>query len=146
MEKKPPFPFDFLVFFLIIYFFKKELDVFVNIHYPTYEKIPKNDYFWEILLNIRRFMNLSTLAIMLYALLFFNFNTYLSIIIVIIILNCIRYFLFDERFIYYFTDKNNQKLNRFVNIIDIYGSFTLDAILLTFSIYTLFKVFNPFKK
>ena len=135
---------QFLIFLSIFYFFKKELDVLIDVRFPTYESLQQANPFWKHLIILRRIFTFILFLAVLFLVSFFKLNFHLKIICSIMIMYVIVYMLINERFIYYFIDKNKEN-DEIVGTVYTYGGVTIDTLLLSYSVYALFTIFNPFK-
>jgi len=135
---------EFLIFLSIFYFIKKELDVLIDVRFPTYESLQQANSFWKHLIILRRIFTFILFLAVLFLLSFFKLNFDLIVICLIMLVYVGMYMLINERFIYYFIDKNKEN-DKIVGSLYSYGSITIDILLLTYSSYALFRIFNPFK-
>ena len=132
--------------FFIFYFFKKEFDLIVDINFPLYEnkQDENNDYLWKFLIFLKRKLDIIEVISIIIFLYLFKVNIDIFIICIIILSSSLVNYLFQERYIFLFIDKNDKNV-KFVRFIDDYGASTLNVILLLYSIYVILKFFNPFK-
>lgn len=135
---------EFMICLFIYVFFKKELDVIIDIKYPTYDKLKDANFFWKFLVNLRRFLSFSVILTILVFLNFYKVDSYIFIFCLLMIISFIMYLAFDERLIYLFIQKNSTN-DEIVNFMDIYGTTIRDIIFLLYSIYVVFKIFNPLR-
>jgi hypothetical protein len=135
---------EFMIYLFIYVFFKKELDVTIDIKYPTYDKLKDANFFWKFLVNLRRFLSILINLTILVFLYFYKVNSYIFNFCLLMMISFIMYLAFDERLIYLFIPKNSTN-DEIVNIMDIYGTTIRDIIFLLYSIYVVFKIFNPLK-
>jgi len=135
---------EFMIYLFIYLFFKKELDVTIDIKYPTYDKLKDANFFWKFLVNLRRFLSILINLSILVFLYFYKVNSYIFNFCLLMMISFIMYLAFDERLIYLFIQKNSTN-DEIVNIMDIYGTTIRDIIFLLYSIYVVFKIFNPLK-
>lgn len=135
---------EFMICLFIYVFFKKELDVIIDIKYPTYDKLKDANFFWKSLVNLRRFLSFSVILTILVFLNFHKVDSYIFNFCLIMIISFIMYLAFDERLIYLFIQKNSTN-DEIVNIMDIYGTTIRDVIFLLYSIYVVLKIFNPLR-
>ena len=135
---------QFLIFLSIFYFFKKELDVLIDVRFPTYESIQHANSFWKHLIFLRRIFTLILFLAVLFLLYFFKLNHHLIMICLFMLSYVVMYMLVNERLIYYFIDENKEN-DKIVSMFYSYGTVTIDTLLLAYSVYALFSIFNPFK-
>lgn len=135
-----------LALFSILYFLKKELDLIIDINFPLYEnkQDENNNYLWKFLIILKRNLDIIEVISIIILLCLFKINIDIFIICIIILSSSLVNFLFQERYIFLFIDKNDKNM-KFVRFIDNYGASTLNVILLFYAIYVIIKFFNPFK-
>ena len=135
-----------LSLFSICYFLKKELDLIIDINFPLYEnkQDENNSYLWKFLIFLKRNLDIIEVISIIIFLCFFKLNIDIFIICIIILSSSLVNYLFQERYIFLFIDKNDKNM-KFVRILDNYGVSTLNFILIFYAIYVILKFFNPFK-
>jgi hypothetical protein len=134
---------QFMICLFIYLFFKKNLDVIIDVKYPTYKNLKYGTTFWKFLVNLRRILTIVLFLVIVSFLYFNKVNSYIFNFCLLMIISFIIYFAIDERLIYLLIPKN-KKNEEIVNFMDIYTSTTIDIILLFYSIYIIFNIFNPF--
>ena len=133
-----------MIFLTFFYFFKKGLDVLIDIKFSTHKRIMKAKPFWKFLINLRRIFTFFLFLAVLFLLFFFKLNSHLITICLILLLYVVMYMLINERFIFYFIDETKENV-KIVNKIYTYGAVTVDTLLFCYSIYAIFNIFSPFK-
>ena len=130
---------QFLIFLSFFYFFKKQLDIILDLNFPTYDSRKKMDTFWKFLLYLRTFWVILLCFIAFFLILNYelSFNTF--IIFLVMIIYVFLYFLFYIGLIYFFIDKN-KKNDKIVNFMSNYVINTLDAIQFFYIIYIMYSI------
>ena len=131
----------FLLICLITFlFFKKFIDLIIDIEFPTYKPPPRG--FWRYLVQLRDGLSAFSLFYILGILIYMgkNTNKFITTILVVYLLYDISYFLFDWGYIYYFINKN-KSTEHFVDIVDVYLNASMNVLLGLFSIYSLVYIF-----
>ena len=129
-----------LIWFIVFLFAKKLLGVIVETKYPDYRNLKTATPLWKKIIDLRRVLNFISVVALSYFLIKYKFNKYIKIILSLLLLNSVKYFIIDERLIYYFIEDNAEN-NKVVYLIDDNGDFYLDIISLSFAIYALNRIF-----
>lgn len=129
-----------LIGFIVFLFFKKLLAVIVDINVPNYKDLKNVSPLLKNLVNLRRLLNVIDVIAISYFLLTYKLNYQIRISFVLLLIISLKYFIIDERFIYYFID-NNAENNLITDSIVEKGDLYIDTASLLFSIYTLDRIF-----
>ena len=129
-----------LIFFVIFIFIKKIVDLVVEAKFPTYNDVKKSSSFWQNLVNLDSFLQIVSAIFVIYFLMFFNLNYFIKIIFIIILLQSIKYFLVEDRYIFLFIDNNNNN-QKIIDLVDIYTDGASNLIISVFALFALVKIF-----
>ena len=129
-----------LIFFVIFIFIKKIVDLVVEAKFPTYNDVKKSSSFWQNLVNLDSFLQIVSAIFVIYFLMFFNLNYFIKIIFIIILLQSIKYFLVEDRYIFLFIDNNNNN-QKIIDLVDIYTDGSSNLIISVFALFALVKIF-----
>jgi hypothetical protein len=129
-----------LIFFVVFIFIKKIVDLVVEAKFPTYNDVKKSSSFWQNLVNFDSFLQIISAIFVIYFLMFFNLNYFIKIIFIIILLQSIKYFLVEDRYIFLFIDNNNNN-QKIIDLVDIYTDGLSNLIISVFALYALVKIF-----
>ena len=110
--------FFFLVIIIII---QRTFSAFAEIQYPEIKKINKKDSYGLTLVKARSIINIISVLSTIYILYTFDIHIFLQIIFVLLILNHVRYFLFDLGYLDLFLDPEKQN-HAFVTYMDKNGN------------------------
>jgi hypothetical protein len=129
-----------LISLIAFLFFKKVIDLIVDVEFPTYTPPPTGP--WKYLIEFRDSLSVISIFLILGVLLFMgrNTNIFITTILLAYLFYDILYFLFDWGYIYYFIDKNPSS-EQFVRIFDIYLNAAMNIILGLFGFYSLAFIF-----
>ena len=130
---------QFLIFLSFFYFFKKQLDIILDLNFPTYDSRKKVDSFWKFLLYLRSFFVMLLFFIALFLILNYELTFNIFILSLIMIIYVFLYFLFYIGLIYFFIDKN-KKNDKIVNFMSNYVINTLDTIQFFYIIYVMYSI------
>jgi len=130
---------QFLIILSFFYFLKKQLDIILDLKFPTYDSRINASTFWKFFLYLRSFFVLSLFIISLFLLLnhHLTFNIFITFLIMIIYV--FIYFLFYTGLIYFFIDKN-KKNDEIVNFISNYVINTIDTVQFFYVIYIIYNI------
>ena len=109
------------VYFVIFIIIQRTFSTFVEIKYPKDQTITSKDSYGLTMTKIRTVLNIISILFIIYILSTCDIHPFLQFIFIILILNNIRYFLFDRKYIYFFINKNKAN-DSFVNYMDINGN------------------------
>ena len=129
-----------LIGFIVFLFFKKLLAVIVDIKVPNYKELKNASPLSKNLVNLRRLLNVIDVIAISYFLLTYKLNKQIRIIFALLLIISLKYFIIDERFIYYFID-NNAENNLITDSIVEKGDLYIDIASLLFAIYALYRIF-----
>jgi hypothetical protein len=129
-----------LIGFIIFLFVKKVLAVIVETKFPDYRNLKSASPQWKKLVNLRRLFNVISIVILSYFLIKYKFNRYIKIILSLLLLISIKYFIVDERLVYYFVNDNAEN-NKIINLIDDKFDFYIDIVCLLFAVHALNSIF-----
>jgi hypothetical protein len=129
-----------LIGFIVFLFFKKLLAVIVDIKVPNYKELKNASPLSKNLVNLRRLLNVIDVIAISYFLLTYKLNKQIRIIFTLLLIISLKYFIIDERFIYYFID-NNAENNLITDSIVEKGDLYIDIASLLFAIYALDRIF-----
>ena len=129
-----------LIFFVVFTFIKKIVDLVVEAKFPTYNDVKKSSSFWQNLVKLDSFLQIVSAIFVIYFLMFFNLNYFIKIIFIIILLQSIKYFLVEDRYIFLFIDNNNNN-QKIIDLVDIYTDGASNLIISVFALYALVKIF-----
>jgi hypothetical protein len=129
-----------LIFFVVFIFIKKIVDLVVEAKFPTYNDVKKSSSFWQNLVKLDSFLQIVSAIFVIYFLMFFNLNYFIKIIFIIILLQSIKYFLVEDRYIFLFIDNNNNN-QKIIDLVDIYTDGASNLIISVFALYALVKIF-----
>jgi hypothetical protein len=129
-----------LIGFIVFLFFKKLLAVIVDINVPNYKNLKNVSPLLKNLVNLRRLLNVIDVIAISYFLLTYKLNYQIRIVFVLLLIISLKYFIIDERFIYYFID-NNAENNLITDTIVEKGDLYIDTASLLFAIYALDRIF-----
>ena len=129
-----------LIFFVIFIFIKKIVDLVVEAKFPTYNDVKKSSSFWQNLVNLDSFLQIVSAIFVIYFLMFFNLNYFIKIIFIIILLQSIKYFLVEDRYIFLLIDDNNNN-QKIIDLVDIYTDGASNLIISVFALFALVKIF-----
>jgi hypothetical protein len=129
-----------LIFFVVFIFIKKIVDLVVEAKFPTYNDVKKSSSFWQNLVKLDSFLQIVSAIFVIYFLMFFNLNYFIKIIFIIILLQSIKYFLVEDRYIFLFIDNNNNN-KKIIDLVDIYTDGASNLIISVFALYALVKIF-----
>jgi hypothetical protein len=129
-----------LIVFILFLFVKKLLAVIVETKYPDYRNLKNATPLWKKLVDLRRVFNVISIVTLSYFLINYKFNRYIKVILALLLLISIKYFIIDERLIYYFVEDNAEN-NKVVYLIDDKVDFYLDIICLLFAVHALNSIF-----
>ena len=129
-----------LIFFVVFIFIKKIVDLVVEAKFPTYNDVKKSSSFWQNLVKLDSFLQIVSAIFVIYFLMFFNLNYFIKIIFIIILLQSIKYFLVEDRYIFLFIDNNNNN-QKIIDLVDIYTDGASNLIISMFALYALVKIF-----
>ena len=124
------------IFFVTFIIFQRTFSTFLEIKYPNHENIDSKDNYGLTMNNIRTLLNTTSIIFIIYILCNYDIHTFLQIIFIILMLNNIRYFLFDLKLIYLLIEKNN-KNNGFVEYMDLNGNKISSMILANVTLFLL---------
>lgn len=127
-----------LIVFILFLFVKKLLAVIVETKYPDYRNL-KNATLWKKLVDLRRVFNVISIVTLSYFLINYKFNKYIIIILSLLLLISVKYFVIDERIIFYFIEDNAEN-DKVVYLIHDKLDFYLDIICLWFAINVLNRI------
>jgi len=132
-----------LIIFFIFLIIKKIVDVSVEIKLPTYKNLKNEPEFWKNMVSLREVLSVFDFIFVVYILIFFKLNKFITIIMLFFLLDDIIYFLIDERLINRFIGQTyNNNNNNIINFIDIYGDMINHIIKFLFCFYVLIYVFH----
>ena len=129
-----------LIFFVVFIFIKKIVDLVVEAKFPTYNDVKKSSSFWQNLVKLDSFLQIVSAIFVIYFLMFFNLNYFIKIIFIIMLLQSIKYFLVEDRYIFLFIDNNNNN-QKIIDLVDIYTDGASNLIISVFALYALVKIF-----
>jgi len=129
-----------LIGFIIFLFVKKVLAVIVETKFPDYRNLKNASPQWKKLVNLRRLFNVISIVILSYFLIKYKFNRYIKIILSLLLLISIKYFIVDERLVYYFVNDNAEN-NKIIDLIDDKFDFYIDIVCLLFAVHALNSIF-----
>jgi hypothetical protein len=129
-----------LIIFFIFLIIKKIVDVSVEIKLPTYKNLKNEPEFWKNMVSLREVLSVFDFIFVVYILIFFKLNKFITIIMLFFLLDDIIYFLIDERLINRFIGQTYN--NNIINFIDIYGDMINHIIKFLFCFYVLIYVFH----
>jgi hypothetical protein len=129
-----------LIVFILFLFVKKLLAVIVETKYPDYRNLKNATPLWKKLVDLRRVFNVISIVTLSYFLINYKFNRYIKVILSLLLLISVKYFVIDERIIFYFIEDNAEN-NRVVYLIDDKLDFYLDIICLWFAINVFNRIF-----
>ena len=137
---KTPTIYFLLICLITFLFFKKFVDLIIDIEFPTYKPPPRG--FWRVLVQLRDGLSAFSLFYILGILIYMgkNTNKFITTILVVYLLYDIAYFLFDWGYIYYFINKN-KSTGRFVHIVGVYLNASMNVLLVFFSFYSIVYIF-----
>ena len=137
---KTPTIYFLLICLITFLFFKKFVDLIIDIEFPTYKPPPRG--FWRYLVQLRDGLSAFSLFYILGILIYMgkNTNKFITTILVVYLLYDIAYFLFDWGYIYYFINKN-KSTGRFVHIVGVYLNASMNVLLVFFSFYSIVYIF-----
>ena len=129
-----------LIFFVVFIFIKKIVDLVVEAKFPTYNDVKKSSSFWQNLVKLDSFLQIVSDIFVIYFLMFFNLNYFIKIIFIIILLQSIKYFLVEDRYIFLLIDDNNNN-QKIIDLVDIYTDGSSNLIISVFALFALVKIF-----
>lgn len=110
--------FFFLVIIIII---QRTFSAFAEIQYPEIKYINKKDSYGLNLMKVRSTINIISVLSTIYILYTYDIHIFLQYIFVLLIINHVRYFLFDLGYIDLFMNHENQN-HEFVTYMDKNGN------------------------
>jgi len=134
------FSYILIISFVLFLFVKKTLAIIVEEKYPNYRNLNNAPPLWKKLVNLRRVFNVISIVVLSYFLLNYKFNRYVRGIFSLLLLISVKYFIIDERLIYYFVESNDEN-NRIINLIDDKFDFYIDLLCLLFAAHALNSIF-----
>jgi hypothetical protein len=130
-----------LICFVIFLIVKNTYDATLDVLYPLYEDIENGNSTVKKAFILRNILSIMCVTFILFLFLNYKLNKYLYVILSIVLLTCISFFLFCDRFIFYFIKQNKRNLD-IVKFIDAYGSMALNYILLMYSLFIIIQIFR----
>ena len=126
--------------YIIFVFFKRMLDLYISIKYPSETEVQSG--FGFDLIEFKKGLIYFSLVWLLYMLLFFKLNHNMVLLLYLILASILYYLLFEDDFIYYFIDKSktNQKLMRYL---DEQGAIIFNSIFFIIYFYLVNKLIPP---
>ena len=132
-----------LIVFIVFLFFKKIIDLIVDIEFPTYKPPPTGN--WKYLVTLRDICSFISLVVIVAILIISkgSINFYINLFLYTYLLYDILYFLIDYGIIYYFIDKTN-KSKQYIFIIETFDKYLnsfINVILSLFCFYSFVFIF-----
>jgi len=132
-----------LIYYFCVILVTKVISFIINIKFPIYSEVvfSEQSIFWQTLVKIRYIYTLLLLLFKIFLLSYFKANTYITVILSLLIIQNMLYFLIDERYIYYIIPKKDIDL-KVLNFIDKYGDVTIYLITFLYAFYVIIKIYS----
>jgi hypothetical protein len=108
---------------------------------PDSSKIDKNDI---VATNLEKAENISSFIAIIFVFVLFSFyklNSVVNFFLIIILISTVEYFLVNKRYVYLFIKPSNFS-DKIVKYLDLYFDKLRIFMLMSFSLYCLFKIFD----
>jgi len=133
--------YQMIIYLIVFLFIKSIIDLMYEIKNPDSSKIDKNDI---VATNLEKAENISSFIAIIFVFVLFSFyklNSVVNFFLIIILISTLEYFLVNKRYVYLFIKPSNFS-DKIVKYLDLYFDKLRIFMLMSFSLYCLFKIFD----